>query len=833
MKLRSIWNDRREAAGHSDTTQAVPAVKRSRRLKRLGSWIAIILIGVATFVLRAVRLSVSWDIFVDEISYLRISQSVARNMEVTLYGNAFYLHPPVYFFLEGAYIKLFPPAGDLIHQIYDVRYVNVALAALMAIVLLGIGRHLAGWPAGIAAAVVFALEPYIIKMNSRNYLDTSAMLWVALGYYVLFSAVTEENRRLPLWRLLAAGFLFGLGLLTKDMVAFSTMLPLAVCFFTGWAMPRVQSMLVGVSAVLTYLPYPAIVYAIGDWDDFAFQKFKGASRLAGFIHETGFNQEGGPSFLDAIFANLREFVTTYALLTTGGLSILILFFFFGGAAKRLLLAWTASTYALLAYIVVLGTLEEQFFYFLIIPSILATTVTVRLLLEAEMLHARARRALLATTTLLAVAFCLWNGYVWEQVHFRPDNGYERAAAYLREVPEEYSVGVSNDTTQFVMGDLLVNEELYGSVKEAQADDVDYLVISSKLVQQGYGPSPAFYRWVKSNGKLVHGFVGRSFGLMGVYRLPRQQDAHVRQPSEAGYLSKVSDIQSKSVKALLKSEKKIRRYDGLTADDVKELAAYRSSLGELVDQVDDLNPPRKYEAQYKVFRSAIGEMHEASSVAYGLAVGPVSASQAGFNAYRGHVDKAAERLQLSNEMLGRHYKTIGTSFVHQATDENSRGDYTYISVPIINGDPNAVVLVAPAPARDSAASATYDHNIGVWYEPEKQKWAIFNQDLSAVPAGATFEVVIPAASEKFVHRAEFHNTVGNSTYLDDPLTNGDPNVVLSVTQNWNPGGGRGIYNDHSIAVLYDKDLQKWTIYNRDGALMPDGAAFNVTVSGAPQ
>ena len=51
-----------------------------------------------------------------------------------------------------------------------------------------------------------------------------------------------------------------------------------------------------------------------------------------------------------------------------------------------------------------------------------------------------------------------------------------------------------------------------------------------------------------------------------------------------------------------------------------------------------------------------------------------------------------------------------------------------------------------------------------------------------------------------------NTNSNTTYLDNPLTNGEPDAVLSVTQDWNPGGGRGVYNDHPISVLYDQDIR---------------------------
>ena len=153
-----------------------------------------------------------------------------------------------------------------------------------------------------------------------------------------------------------------------------------------------------------------------------------------------------------------------------------------------------------------------------------------------------------------------------------------------------------------------------------------------------------------------------------------------------------------------------------------------------------------------------------------------------------------------------------------------------SDPNIDGDPNAVVLVMPIPDQESTGDGIYDHNVGVWYEPEAQQWAIFNQDRAAVPAGTTFQVVVPGGPEKIVHRAEPGNIDENSTYLDDPLVNGKPEAILSVTQNWNPGGGSGTYNDHPVDVRYDTGRQRWAIYNTDDSAMPDGAAFNVAVSG---
>lgn len=174
--------------------------------------------------------------------------------------------------------------------------------------------------------------------------------------------------------------------------------------------------------------------------------------------------------------------------------------------------------------------------------------------------------------------------------------------------------------------------------------------------------------------------------------------------------------------------------------------------------------------------------------------------------------------------------MDTAFVHRSDEKNSQGDYTYLSDPAIDGDPNAVVLVTPTPDQGSTGDGIYDHNVGVWYVPQAQRWAIFNQDRVAVPAGTTFQVEVPGESERIVHRAESGNIDGNSTYLDDPLVNGKPGAILSVTQNWNPGGGSGTYNDHPVDVRYDAGRQQWAIYNTDDSAMPDGAAFNVAVSG---
>jgi hypothetical protein len=97
---------------------------------------------------------------------------------------------------------------------------------------------------------------------------------------------------------------------------------------------------------------------------------------------------------------------------------------------------------------------------------------------------------------------------------------------------------------------------------------------------------------------------------------------------------------------------------------------------------------------------------------------------------------------------------------------------------------------------------------------------------ATGQGATCEEA--QGKSVFIQRATSENIIENSTYLDNPQTNDNPEAVLFVAQNWNPEGSSGTYNDHSIGIWYDTDRKQWAIFNEDGIVMPVGAAFNVAI-----
>jgi hypothetical protein len=127
------------------------------------------------------------------------------------------------------------------------------------------------------------------------------------------------------------------------------------------------------------------------------------------------------------------------------------------------------------------------------------------------------------------------------------------------------------------------------------------------------------------------------------------------PSEAAYLDEVADIQNNSVEASLRSNNKLLRYDGLTAEDVEELKADNVALENYARRARDLAPSAEQEDQYKVFVLAINELRDANELAYRLAADPSSATQTDFEAYDRHMNRATAYLRRSNEMLGTDYK----------------------------------------------------------------------------------------------------------------------------------------------------------------------------------
>jgi len=497
------------------------------RRAALAAWAPAVLLGLLAFALRAAYLNRSFDIFIDEITYLRIAQSMAHGLGVSLYGQPFYLHPPAFFMLEAAYLKVVGPVGDTLRLIYAVRYLNVALAGLTAALLYLIVRRVAGWPAAVTAAALFALDPFIIRQNSLNLLDTSAMLWVMCGYGVLVWGMDEHGLRYRspgrqvLWEG-TVGIFFGLSLLTKDMMAFLTLLPLAACFVFNLSLPRAATVFIGVVACFVYALYPAALITPWGWGQLAAIKLHGVSRLIGAARETGFHHSGGgPSLLSTVVTRLDQFGTTYAIIALGLAAVAVLARW-GDGRHRLLALWVASAYALLGYCVAFGTLEEQFFYLLVVPALAAIAAASALLLDSRRvpLPSALRRAVPPAMSALLAGFILWSGYRWGAIHLTPNDGFARVLAYVdRSIPApQRHVAATEETAQFLLGDQSSGPwGLWDTPAALQTYHPAYVIVDPDQMIWDHGAQGhALLTWIEQHGRPVFALTENSPSSLLIY-----------------------------------------------------------------------------------------------------------------------------------------------------------------------------------------------------------------------------------------------------------------------------------------------------------------------------
>jgi hypothetical protein len=499
----------RVAARHSGTLGA-----------RAWFWTATMALAAGAVWFRAFRINRSYDVYVDEISYIRIGHNVARHLSVSLYGKPFFLHPPAYFFIEAAVMQVVRLPGDVLKQVAVMRDLNIALAAITAVLLVALVRPVAGRWAALACGGLFAIDPFIIRQNDRVLLETNALLWVVAGYAVLLplTGATSSPRR-AMFRAIGGGGLLGIGLLSNDVTALLTLLPLMACFAIGWAMPRRHLLAAAATVCLVYLPYPLIVAATGNWATFFNQKGRGLLRLAGAVQETGFNRPNSLPLSTKLMQDIGQFAPTYGLIAVGAVACVVL------ARSRsrphqLLAAWAASGFVFLGYCAVFGTIEEQMFYYLVLPAIVVTVVAGEYLLRTTRGSSRHRPAATAIA-LVAAIFIAATAVPYARVHTTTDDGYVQLVAYLdAHVPSRATIVVSpaTATANFVLDRF--SAETWTTVAQLVQYHAQYVVVSTKAVTQGYGDAePAMVPWLRAHGQPIWEYRGDSVGDLVLYRLP--------------------------------------------------------------------------------------------------------------------------------------------------------------------------------------------------------------------------------------------------------------------------------------------------------------------------
>ncbi len=187
---------------------------------------------------------------------------------------------------------------------------------------------------------------------------------------------------------------------------------------------------------------------------------------------------------------------------------------------------------------------------------------------------------------------------------------------------------------------------------------------------------------------------------------------------------------------------------------------------------------------------------------------------------------------SNFFVYVSHPSYDLAFEHVTTASSTIGNYTVLDHPQLNGNPNAVVNVIHR--FPSGSGQYFNHVLGVWYSPSRQRWTIYmNESGTTMPDGYHFNVLVQANKEtSFVLKATASNIKpAPNDYvvvIDHPLLNNNPNAMVYAMHNWNPPGiSSNVIDNHPLGVLYFSG--RWTVYHTDFQPIPLNAAYNIFVT----
>lgn len=470
----------------------------------------VVVIGVA-FGARAVGLTRGFELWVDEMLYARLGYSVSLGQIPNLPDGPFMLHPPGYFLLEGAVISLFGITGDNLDLVLQLRWLNAVIGALTVGLAFLLVRKVAGMPAAWATAAVLTLEPFVLRNNSRVFLETLGMAALVGGLLIVVSLLLRPTVRYRLVQLVAAGLLLGFAVLTKDIFVLGAVLPVMAAALWRRTMAVRDSLTLLVASAVPYTVYLCVLGYNGLMGTWIWAKTSGVRRMIGLEQSTGFNAEGSPSLLSRVLEQVGQFGSSYLLLALTPLTGLLLCF--SRHRVRRLIGIMALIFGLFGlYSAAFGTLEEQYGYPVLFSGVLSLAV-----FAVELTERRASWR--KPVVIFAIAFTALTAVFGVRALLTVDNGFAQAHEWVAEnLPEDARVSVSNST-----GELAFEDDprfgVWPSAPLMEANDASYIITQEHPTSMGYGyAQPAMLTWLEENATSVFSVDGPTNGTTEIWRV---------------------------------------------------------------------------------------------------------------------------------------------------------------------------------------------------------------------------------------------------------------------------------------------------------------------------
>jgi O-antigen/teichoic acid export membrane protein len=507
------------SAGGRSKVQGAASKRLARVLVRVVSSpaAAFAAVSAAAFGVRAFGLERGFEVWVDELLYVRLGESLTTGQVPTLPDGPFFLHPPGYFLLEAGTIRLFGISGDIVEVVLQLRWLNAVLGAMTVGLGFLLVRKLASTTAAWLAAVVLAFEPFILRNNSHAFLETSAMAFVLAGFLVLTGTRTPSRRLPAVLRLVAVGLLLGYAVLCKDFFVICTVGAIVVAVIWKRTLPWRQAAVVLIAAAVPYATYLALAASQAHLPDWIEAKTSGLLRASGLEKSTGFTAEGSPNIITRLIEQSGHFGTSYLLLALCPVAGALLCFS-PRADRRLIGLAGLALGAAGAYSAAFGTFEEQYGYGVMIAGVLCSVLAVVELRErfskrsGMRFSRRFSRRLSKGLAVASMCFVALTVVLGARTALTVDNGYVQVKDWVKtNLPQEARVSVSNSTGEFAFAD----DPRFGvwpSAPLMQGAGANYMLTQSHPTSQGYGyAKPEMLTWLKEYATPVFSAEGPTNG----------------------------------------------------------------------------------------------------------------------------------------------------------------------------------------------------------------------------------------------------------------------------------------------------------------------------------
>lgn len=490
-------------------------------------WVVVGVLVCLALVIVLDNLGASPDTVYDEAVYTQAALNVINHGLLTWRGDPVFIHPPLFFLLEGAWLGLTGAAtGGFFEATRAARTLiglsvalNVGLVTALAWQLAGTARPARRALIAGAAGLLAAFDPVLLRYGRVGMIDTLAL---TAGLIVLLLAWHRRHAGWLAW-LGILGPAIGVALLTKEISIFLVVVPLLAFLLERRLAAAARATAALVVGIGLWGTFPAWATSLGLEGRFVEQKLLTFERLIGVLQITGWNRPN-VSFLQALYVSAPQYIASYLVLAIGAVVLAWLWLRGTSESGTFLVAWLGSTYLFGAFTIVRGQLNEQFFTYLMPGAVVAAIFAA----DAIIAWARDRLAgspalgrLLTAAPVLGLSLLLSLGAAswWRFHHEARDDGIRSMAEYVStELPACAAVNASGDVQKYVysLGPNPVSS--FASGPRAASRGVRYFFLNPKDVFARYGRmSPDLAGWIQANGRLVQKYPSITYWAVQLWR----------------------------------------------------------------------------------------------------------------------------------------------------------------------------------------------------------------------------------------------------------------------------------------------------------------------------